>query len=71
MPRRTIPNRCNAPSLYYAPTNGYRSCDAHVLPGMLASSEAGPGPHGPCDYPLDGLGCARYEAQRRLAFSSY
>jgi hypothetical protein len=63
--RHVIPLRCDAPAIWYAPSNGYRLCrdcmDRGRAPAMLLLSEAGPH-YGTdrCDWPTDGLGAARY-----------
>jgi hypothetical protein len=59
--RYSIPPRCDRPATaLYA--NGYRACPTHVEP--VEPGDRWPqmhdGPFGPCDYPMDGLGAARY-----------
>lgn len=64
MVRHSIPKRCDKPAAWYSPANGYRCCAEHLdetVP-MTHAGEVGPdGCRGPCDYPMDGLGAARYE----------
>jgi hypothetical protein len=64
--RCSIPRRCNATALYFAP-NGYCLCREHWnLPTERQDvvwqdlREFGPLVDR-CDYPMDGLGAARYE----------
>ena len=46
--------RCNAPATYYAPSNGYRACEAHAAPHMVRASEMGPpSTYGRCDAVID------------------
>ena len=42
--------RCNAPAIYYAPSNVYRACDCHAEPNMVRASDMGPpNSYGRCD----------------------
>jgi hypothetical protein len=59
MPHRTsIPERCNRPAWRDYP-NGYRVCRDHAAMND-PDQRLSPDVLGPCDYPMDGLGAARY-----------
>jgi len=57
--RHEIPERCNRPA-WRCYVNGYRLCSEHAYTynDPTAKCEYS---EGPCDYPMDGLGAARYE----------
>ena len=67
MIRTTVPPRCNKPAWWATAKGFYRSCAEHFPPDSMMGTEtwinaheSGPDPWGPCDYPMDGLGAARY-----------
>lgn len=48
---RAVAPRCNAPAVWYSPSNGFRACRDHAQDGMLLCADAGPAPFGRCDTP--------------------
>ncbi len=58
MVRHTIPERCNKPARFYSVINGYRCCDDHHDGSPIIAESATV--VGRCDYPMDGLGAAKY-----------
>jgi len=65
--RHSIPERCNKNAWYIVPENGMRLCLEHrpvLWPDDKEWESLAANMVGPCDYPMDGLGTARYERAR-------
>lgn len=61
--RDTIPERCDQPATWVSNNAGFRACSKHAADGMTSMSSDAPGP---CDYPMDNLGAARYHKPEQI-----